>query len=321
MTLEALQPTPAALLELLRLTPLPQAIPWLLAQTGGSFPIAELFKISSSPKTILNVLGLLEKKGIIKTNGAEICLPEPMPETCPMSPRDLPEPMPDVSPRPTRETPDGVPETYPMSPRDLPDDIPEIGQAVNDNELEKSAELSPLIIEDILKREEDKELKTISTSKVESKLLGAKTKKPEKPEPGKRTPAARALPSWESLQQKEDFKIPDWLNLTVWHEWLGHLQAKKVEATMGTLRTHLKLLEKLRNAQIDQGDAVERAIARGWQTIGELGWHTEPPPKTPLKPRVSGKPYVSASDILKQLEGQESIEPDGKILDVEVRVK
>jgi hypothetical protein len=114
---------------------------------------------------------------------------------------------------------------------------------------------------------------------------------PDKPTsgPGSRSPRPRAQPSWKALLQREDFTIPEWLNLEAWCTWLEYLQDRRLDASVGVLRTHLNKLKKLLDAGFDQADVIETAMSRQWKTVGEVTWDEFQRPTQPVSNGASTK--------------------------------
>ena len=84
------------ILEMLRLMPLPKAIPWLLKHSGGEIGIAELLELAHF-KTLSNVLAMLTRAKEITVVGSVVRL-----VTNPSSPESVPESHPKSNPTLTR---------------------------------------------------------------------------------------------------------------------------------------------------------------------------------------------------------------------------
>jgi hypothetical protein len=235
------------LLELIRLVPLPKAIPWLLAHCGGEIDVSELFQITSSPKTLLNVLGSLEKAGELQMVGSKVVarhLPDTYPKLCPTPTRHLPEAIPDIAP-----------DTLPTHTRDLPEAMPDFGQAVNDDKSVKSAEkVSPISIS--------------SLSSLEKEITKPKTKEQ------KNTKTLSAFSSWAALLENPSFHLPLWLDQPLWAQWLEDLGTRKLKVTPGALREQLDKLKACEDAGFPQTLVIKTAISRGWKSVGEPDWFT-----------------------------------------------
>jgi hypothetical protein len=225
-----------------------------LAHCGGEIDVSELFQITSSPKTLLNVLGSLEKAGELQMVGSKV-VARHLPDTYPTPTRHLPEAIPDIAP-----------DTLPTHTRDLPEAIPDFGQAVNDDKSVKSAE----------------EVSPISISSLEKEITKTKTKEP------KNTKTLSAPSSWAALLENPSFHVPPWLDQPLWAQWLEDLAARKLKVTPGALREQLDKLKACQDAGFSQTLVIKTAISRGWKSVGEPDWFT-PKATTPTRPSPRAK--------------------------------
>lgn len=123
-------------------------------------------------------------------------------------------------------------------------------------------------------------LKVNSKEKTNTKTTGeTKIKKSERP----RKP--RAVESWAALQELPGFVVPPWLDLERWQGWVEDLQERLVDTTVGALREHLLKLKKLLDLGATQDHVFSTAIARKWETLGEVAWFPELSPKAEHRPK------------------------------------
>ncbi len=100
-------------------------------------------------------------------------------------------------------------------------------------------------------------------------------------------------PNITQVIDRDGFRLPSWIDLHLWHEFLNTRSAKGKKLSHQSKRQHLEELKKIKNLDQDVKQRMTATIKNGWRSFYPLDG----------KQATSG-PQESLEDILKQVHAE-----------------
>lgn len=100
-------------------------------------------------------------------------------------------------------------------------------------------------------------------------------------------------PSITQIIDRDGFRLPSWISLQLWHDFLDTLEAKGKKLSHKSKRQHLEDLKKIKNLDQDVKQRIEATIRNGWKKFYPLDCS-----------QPTGAPKENVEDILRKVHAE-----------------